>query len=333
LMAAAAINASGGIDGHPVTIISCNDQSDPNDAAQCAQTAISDHVTAVTGFFLFGPQIFDATEKAGIPVLDSQPVSAQSGTSANSFPINAGGIAEWYGLGRRVVQDGDKNVAIITINSAASTYNATFAEQGVKAAGGTVVTTVTATAGSPDYAPYVQHALDGGSAQSIIYVGTPEDFPKVALAAQQANFKGILSTVIGDVPPATAKALSGSPLDILVMSNFYVPPSPQASAFSEDMAKYEPNGVVDVFSEGTWATVEAVATALKGKSQVDAAALTTALSGSSALDVGPMLSPINMADPSPVPGNPRLFNPNVIALKVENGGYTADGGLFNPYAG
>lgn len=330
--AAAAVNAAGGISGHPVRIVTCNDQANPNNAAQCAQTAISQHVTAVTGFFLFGPQIFDATQKAGVPVLDSQPVSAQAGTAANSFPINAGGIAEWYGIGRQVVKNGDKNVAVIQVNTDASTYNATFAKQGVKAQHGTVTGTVTATAGAPDYAPYIHQALARGNPQSIIYVGTPQDFPKVALAAQQANFKGTLATVIGQVPPATAKSLASSSLNILVTSNFYVPPATQASAFSGDMAKYEPHGTVDVFSEGTWAVVEAIAQAMKGKPQVDAATLTTALRAAKSLNVGPMLSPIDMANPSPIPENPRLFNPDVIVLKVTGGGYSAVGGFFNPYA-
>jgi ABC-type branched-subunit amino acid transport system substrate-binding protein len=329
--AASAINAKGGINGHPVKIITCNDQSNPNQAAQCAQSAVSQHVSAVTGFFLFGPQIFDATKAANIPVLDSQPVSPQSGTSSNSFPLNAGGIAEWYGLGRQLVKDGYTRVVLMPNNTAAGAYNASFAKQGIEAAHGTVIRSVTATAGSPDYASYVQHALAGGRTQAIVDVGTPEDFPKVVLAAKQAAFKGAIATVIGQVPPATAKSLAGSGVNVLVTSNFYVPPSPQASAFSADMSKYQPKAIVDVFSEGTWTVVQAIAQALKGKSQVNAAALTAALHSSSSLNAGPMLPTIDMSKKGPIPGNPRLFNADVIVLKVENGGYTPAGGFFNPF--
>ena len=44
--AAMAINNSGGIDGQQIQIIGCNDQFSANIAAQCAETAVSDHVVA-----------------------------------------------------------------------------------------------------------------------------------------------------------------------------------------------------------------------------------------------------------------------------------------------
>jgi ABC-type branched-subunit amino acid transport system substrate-binding protein len=188
--AVASINAAGGVDGKNLDLISCNDQSDPNQSQLCAQEAVSDHVTAVTGFFLFGPQVFDATQAAGIPVIDTQPVVPQSGTSANSFPIDAGGFSEFYGIGKALVGRGDKNVAIIQINLTASQFNAGIAAAGVKAAGGTVIRTVTAQGGAPDYAPYVQQALRGGNVQAIIFAGGTEDSAKVVLAAEQAGFKG-----------------------------------------------------------------------------------------------------------------------------------------------
>ena len=46
--AADSINASGGINGKKIAIISCNDQSDPNQAAACARQAVADHVNELT---------------------------------------------------------------------------------------------------------------------------------------------------------------------------------------------------------------------------------------------------------------------------------------------
>ena len=58
--AAAAINKAGGINGHSIQIVSCNDQLSPNSATTCADQAVSDHVTAATGFFIFGSNNYRA---------------------------------------------------------------------------------------------------------------------------------------------------------------------------------------------------------------------------------------------------------------------------------
>jgi branched-chain amino acid transport system substrate-binding protein len=329
--AAASINAKGGIEGHQIEIISCNDQANPNQASQCAQTAIEQNVSAVTGFFLFGPQIFDATNEAGIPVLDNQPVSAKAGTSPNSFPMSAGSFAKFPGIARQLVEAGDKNIVVMPVNTAAGAFNATLTTRGVEAAGGKVVRTVTSQAGAPDYAPYVHQALEGDATQAIIYVGTPEDFPKLVLAARQAGFTGRIGANIGHVPPAVAKSIAGSGVDVLVASDYYLPPATQAEPFAADMAKYEPSGSVDVFSAGSWAAVHVIANALKGKSATDAKALTEALSSSSALDVSGISPKLDFTKPGPIPDYPRLSNADVVIIQITDGGYKTSGVFFNPF--
>ncbi len=42
-----AVDDAGGINGRKVTVVSCNDQADPNQAATCARQAVSDKVAAV----------------------------------------------------------------------------------------------------------------------------------------------------------------------------------------------------------------------------------------------------------------------------------------------
>ncbi|WP_329410459.1 ABC transporter substrate-binding protein [Nocardia vinacea] len=330
--AAAAINATGGIGGKNIEIISCNDQANPNQAAQCAQTAVSEKVSAVTGLFLFGPQIFDTTKAAGIPVIDTQPVSPSSGTSPNSFPMNAGTFSVYPGVARYLVEKGDKNIVVVPVNNAAGDFNGKLAAQGVTAAGGTVVRTVTTQAGAPDYAPYVHQALEGGNTQAMIYVGTPEDFPKFVLAAKQANFTGHIGASIGQVPPAVAQATKDSGMGVFVASNYYLPPSPQSNVFAADMAKYEPSSSIDTFSAGSWAAVHAVYAALKGKSSTDAKALTAALSSSSALAVGEMVPVLDFTKAGPLPDFPRLTNVDVVPIHIVNGGYDATGAFFSPFA-
>ena len=44
---AKAINAAGGVNGHPIVLEVCDDKFDPNQAADCARQAVSDNVAAV----------------------------------------------------------------------------------------------------------------------------------------------------------------------------------------------------------------------------------------------------------------------------------------------
>src|SRR4051812_5311514 len=51
--AAKFFNDRGGFNGHPVTITSCNEHADPNQAAQCASQMVDKKVTAILGWSLF----------------------------------------------------------------------------------------------------------------------------------------------------------------------------------------------------------------------------------------------------------------------------------------
>ena len=47
--AAERINSEGGVQGHPIEVLTCNDQNDPNTAASCAREAVDAGVVAVVG--------------------------------------------------------------------------------------------------------------------------------------------------------------------------------------------------------------------------------------------------------------------------------------------
>src|SRR5881397_2765609 len=75
--AVAKVNASGGINGQQVQILSCNDNFDPNTAAACAQKAVSEKVTAVvTGYTSYGANMVSLLEAAKIPWIGSSPGSS-----------------------------------------------------------------------------------------------------------------------------------------------------------------------------------------------------------------------------------------------------------------
>src|SRR4029453_8716055 len=89
--AAADLNKKGGINGHPIEIEACNDQSDQKAAAACARQAVSDKVVAVLGLFsLFGDAILPVLESAKIPYVGNTILSASDSSSPMAFPMDGG---------------------------------------------------------------------------------------------------------------------------------------------------------------------------------------------------------------------------------------------------
>lgn len=84
------VNASGGINGHPVKLITIDDHSSPALASVGANRLVADHVVAVVG--LFAVQTTSVWEpifaKAHIPVIGGAPYFPSWTTDPNMFPAN-----------------------------------------------------------------------------------------------------------------------------------------------------------------------------------------------------------------------------------------------------
>jgi branched-chain amino acid transport system substrate-binding protein len=116
--AAMAINAAGGIDGHRLEIVTCNDQFQPNNAEQCAREAVSDHVLAVVGSTtVFGDNVNPILQAADIPNVGDGVVAPTDLTSPISFPLGAGTVLEFRGLGMEMAQAGISKIGVLQLNN------------------------------------------------------------------------------------------------------------------------------------------------------------------------------------------------------------------------
>src|SRR4029079_7059871 len=107
------INNAGGIGGHEVKLVTCNDEADPNKAADCAQQAVDEGVAAmVGGFTANGDAVMPILEAAGIPWFAPPGISAAELSSENSYPITSG-VLGLAGLGQMAAQDGCESVASV----------------------------------------------------------------------------------------------------------------------------------------------------------------------------------------------------------------------------
>jgi ABC-type branched-subunit amino acid transport system substrate-binding protein len=117
-VAAKYINAAGGINGHPIQIIGCNDQQSADVAAACARTAVSDHVIAEVGrSSVTGDNIDPILTAAKIPMIGLDPDVPLDYTSNNSFPFVGGGVVEYMGLVQELAYEGKTNITIAALDT------------------------------------------------------------------------------------------------------------------------------------------------------------------------------------------------------------------------
>jgi ABC-type branched-subunit amino acid transport system substrate-binding protein len=85
------INAHGGIDGHPLKVLTCDDKDDPNAAANCAREMVSDHSVACVGCFsTFGANIIPILQAGHVAWFGATAATApQENSSPISFPFGS----------------------------------------------------------------------------------------------------------------------------------------------------------------------------------------------------------------------------------------------------
>ncbi|MGV9312836.1 ABC transporter substrate-binding protein [Streptomyces sp. NPDC003691] len=112
-------NATGGIDGHELKVITCNEGNTTRGASDCARKAVSEKVDAVVGSYSqHGRDFLAPLQAAFIPFIGGYGVSESEFTSPVSFPVNAGQAALLAGQGVQLAGE-CRRVAIVRPDTAA----------------------------------------------------------------------------------------------------------------------------------------------------------------------------------------------------------------------
>jgi hypothetical protein len=109
----------GGIDGHELRVITCNEENTATGAATCARRAVKEGVAAVVGSYSqHGDAFMAPLEAAGIPFIGGYGISEDEFSSYLSYPVNGGQAALLAGNGRQLA-DACENVSLVRPNSLA----------------------------------------------------------------------------------------------------------------------------------------------------------------------------------------------------------------------
>ncbi|MGW4722257.1 ABC transporter substrate-binding protein [Streptomyces sp. NPDC004291] len=85
------VNSRGGIDGHELRVLTCNERNTSEGAADCARRAIDEKAVAVVGSYSQHGRVFmNSLEAAGIPYIGGYGITEDEFTSPLSYPVNGG---------------------------------------------------------------------------------------------------------------------------------------------------------------------------------------------------------------------------------------------------
>lgn len=324
--AAVQINEHGGIAGHKLVVMTCNDGIDANSAAACARQAKTDGVAAYVGGTSMNPQVvMPILEQEGIPWLSSDAASAQETSSKLSYPLVAGAMS-FGGIGTKAVQDGCKSIAVVRYDIPVSAGVVQVINQALSKAGGKVNADIPVPPTATSFDSIAAEVAKNDCAISVIPAQT---FLGVVAATRQAGgttrFYALASTLSDAVMKQGGSALEGT----VTTTSF---PADSDPIWKD--AKAAAGSGVDwsyIYTDATWVGYQVLAHVLQDvkASDIDAKTVVQALNAASKVDTGGFTPTLDFTKELPVPGMGRIFNPTIGFLKVQNGALVADGAPVN----
>jgi ABC-type branched-subunit amino acid transport system substrate-binding protein len=240
-----AFNSSGGVDGHQLQLVSCDDQNNLNQGLACAREMVQDHIIALVGNYgNYGPEETPILVAAGIPEIGEATIySANQYNSPNEFMLDAGTFTQFvpqvvYAM--QTLHSTKLSCAAAAVAIAAAICDTAKSAADVLSAKWTGTTQIPITA--TDYAPYVAAANSQG-AQFVDIADSAEAVIQYASSAEQtgASFRLALSALsnttsdLQKLNPSTSfgsHILFGSPVPPVSAAAQY----PLLNTFKADMA-------------------------------------------------------------------------------------------------
>ncbi|WP_328502651.1 ABC transporter substrate-binding protein [Streptomyces sp. NBC_00457] len=160
------VNASGGINGHKLKVLICNDHNDTVDAANCGRRAVKENVVAVVGSYSqYSDSFFPPLEGAGIPYIGGYGLTESEFTSPLSYPVNGGQPALLAGLGQALAKNCGR-VALVRPDTIAGDELPPMLNSGLKAGGHAPTGNQLAKDDATEYSAPAERALEYATADS-----------------------------------------------------------------------------------------------------------------------------------------------------------------------
>ncbi|WP_028802806.1 ABC transporter substrate-binding protein [Streptomyces sp. 142MFCol3.1] len=224
------VNAHGGINGHPLKVLTCNDHNDAVFAARCAQRAAKENVVAVVGSYSQHSRDFLAPlESAGIPYIGGYGVTDDEFTSPLSYPVNGGEPALLAGLGEQLGKSCGP-VALIRPDTIAGDQLPVLLDSGLKSRAHSAAADQRAAEDATEYARQTQQALTHATSDPaergcvVPALGDRTDTFMDSFRRDRQNYPKVSTgTVLGSVDQSLIDATGGrsSPYEGSYVTGWY----------------------------------------------------------------------------------------------------------------
>lgn len=315
----ARLNADGGVDGHKVNLIVCDDQGNPNLDASCGRQAVADHVVAAVGSLSeYDQRFIPALAKAKIPYFGSTDINPIDHTSPVSFPIIST-ITDWTGMGQVMAKNskGCKKGAVIGVNGP-TVPGLVYMKSAFLADGGKTFREYLYPATVTTFTSYVADAITNG-AQCVAIIGGPQANTAMLTAIKKSGTNlPVVSDLTAEVPSLYTPV--GFPSgEMKVVGAYYAPGSGKAAngttTFVKDMKAQKASGEsgsIDTLAENSYQGVMMFAQAAKGLKAITGPAILAAVPKNMTRVATGLTPPFNMAKKGPFPGYPQIRDTNEV---------------------
>lgn len=312
------INDRGGINGHPLEVITCDDKGDPNQSVACARKGANEAVANVGSISFYSAQVVPLLQKLGQAWMPAVATSVADLTSPVSFQTSSNGlIGSLTGAMVKAQLAGCKNVAVVQEEGTFLEQIKEQSEALSKALGYNLKQFVAIPVTSTDFSGQAAQATDG--TDCIVLSITSDSVQAMMPALAQA---GADQTLIGYAGNLDLEAVKG--FEELAEGAYQSTAFPPENTFNwpEFYAAQEQYGIGTQAgnpdeSRGVWeamATFTEIAKTIKGP--IDSA---TFLKAASTARVDPGLGvAFDFAKPGPGAFT-RAFNTDVWYRVFENG--------------
>lgn len=330
------VNDQGGLAGHKLKVITCNERNDSVVVSHCAQQAADAGAVAVVGSYSEeGGSFTTALESNGIPYIGGYGITQDEFQSMLSYPVNGGLPALLAGSGRELA-DLCKKVSLIRPDTITGDQFPIFLDQGLQAGHRGPATDIPTQDDASDYTSVAERAIGNNKPStcvtSVLGDHTSTFFDSLRRLGDSDEAPRVrLSSVIGSVQQSLVDSTggSGSPLENAYITSWYPPASdPKWDAMKSVINKYAfGDDRIDVADPGvqtTWIayTVFAkVVRAMGDKASITADSVQHALNGTTGLSTGGLTPDLGWTDSDllDVPDHTRMVNAKVTYQVVRDG--------------
>jgi ABC-type branched-subunit amino acid transport system substrate-binding protein len=319
------INNAGGLGGHELKLITCNDKADPNQAAACARQAVDEGVAAlVGGFTANGDAIMPVLEAAGIPWFAPPGISAAELSSEDSYPITSG-VLGLAGLGQMAAMDGCDDVASVNYDLPSAGQISQLVDLALTNQGHDPSTLIKVPPTTTDFSTIASET----SEYDCAVVGTPpQAFLGVAAAGAQLGSTTTYYVVPGGLTDSVAENGGEAVEGTKSLSNFPDFDDPiwdEARTYVGDLSDDENGGLSGMYFQNTWVGFRTFLSLIKNNDDFSAAGVKATLDATTQVDTDGFTPPFSFAEDFPAPGLERVFNYQELTFVIKDGELQQDG--------